>query len=176
MRGETDLPDHPGLPVDQQDLQDLPDQRDHRHGQPDHLQLQPGQHNQHQGLQDHQGRAGMIITNFLSFLFLARKFKCNFFSVFCRPIAVAQVKTPVRSESPSLNQIPRQSKAKSDNRISENKQRKGKSFRSRSGRNRIFPPPPNIPETNFNCGNYEFPGLYADTETNCEVSHTSITT
>ena len=95
----------------------------------------------------------------------------NQFSFFSRPIAVAQVKPPVRSDSPSLNQIPRQSKAKKDNRISDNKRRGKTAFRSRSGRNRIFPPPPNIPVTNFNCGNYEFPGLYADTEANCEVSY-----
>ena len=48
--------------------------------------------------------------------------------------------------------------------------RRGKAFRTNNSRNRIFPPPPNIPETNFDCANYEFPGLYADTETNCEVS------
>ena len=82
---------------------------------------------------------------------------------------MAQVKPPVRSESPSLNQIPRQSKAKKAKNF-DNKRRGKTTFRSRSGRNRIFPPPPNIPVTNFNCGNYEFPGLYADTEANCEVS------
>ena len=92
-----------------------------------------------------------------------------------RPIVVAQVKPPVANEPlQSLNQIPRQGKTnKNRNLSSKSENRRGKAFqqRSRSGRNRIFPPPPNIPETNFSCTNYEFPGLYADTETNCEVSH-----
>ena len=48
--------------------------------------------------------------------------------------------------------------------------RRGKAFRTNNSRNRIFPPPPNVQETNFDCANYEFPGLYADTEANCEVS------
>ena len=101
------------------------------------------------------------------------------FSLFlCRPIAVAQVKPPVANEPlSSLNQIPRQGKATAKNRkpsSSKSENRRGKATfqqRSRSGRNRIFPPPPNIPQTNFSCANFEFPGLYADTETNCEVSY-----
>ena len=54
--------------------------------------------------------------------------------------------------------------------------RRGKAFRTNNSRNRIFPPPPNIPETNFDCANYEFPGLYADTEANCEVSDSDLKT
>lgn len=30
---------------------------------------------------------------------------------------------------------------------------------------------PNIPETGFNCADYEFPGYYADVEAECQVFH-----
>ena len=58
----------------------------------------------------------------------------------------------------------------SGNKSSSATGRRGKAFRTNNSRNRIFPPPPNVQETNFDCANYEFPGLYADTEANCEVS------
>ena len=60
----------------------------------------------------------------------------------------------------------------SDINISES--RRGKVFRKNNSRNRLFPAPPSIQKTNFDCANYEFPGLYADTEANCEVSDFTI--
>ena len=96
-----------------------------------------------------------------------------------RPVNVAAVRPP---PSRSANQIPRNQSTNnllykiadflvnleiSD--INKSEARRGKVFRENNSRNRIFPPPPNIPETNFDCANYEFAGLYADTEANCEV-------
>ena len=54
--------------------------------------------------------------------------------------------------------------------IKKSESRRGKAFRKNNSRNRLFPAPPSIPDTNFDCANFEFPGLYADTEANCEVS------
>lgn len=40
-----------------------------------------------------------------------------------------------------------------------------------SGGEGEFGPPPPLPETSFACGDYEYPGYYADVEAGCTIFH-----